>query len=428
MFFKRKKKRLIVLGIDGVPFSFIKKGIEKDIFPNIKKISEENSGLKKYNSVYPTVSSVAWTSYMTGKNPGEHSIFGFVDRELSPFKLKIPLAKDRTAETLWKHLSGRGKKVLVMNVPVTYPPENVNGILISGFLTPDIQKGVKPESVIPFLKKNQYIIDANPRLGHTDRKKFMEEIHLALDRRMKIFMELLKKDSYDLGQCHIMETDRINHFYWDDYINDGEFINEFNSFYKKLDDWIGKVYDSLNENDMFIVLSDHGFCGVKYNVQLNHFLEEEGYLSFEKDEPQDVTDMSPESRAYSLIPGRIFMNLKGREEKGSVPEDNYEALRKEIKEKVLDIEDPDGNKIIKNAFFREEIYSGPFLNNAADIIVHPEWGYDLKGNVKTGKLCHQPAAISGMHTYNDAVIFTKNVGLGEINSIMDPLRIAIKEL
>lgn len=425
MLFKKKKKKIVVLGIDGVPYSFLKAGLDEGNFENIKKITNENGSLKKYNSVYPTVSSVAWTSYMTGKNPAEHSIFGFVDRSIQPFALKIPLASDRTAETLWKMLSSKGEKVLIMNVPVTYPPEEVNGILISGFLTPGVEKVVKPSSYVGYLKEKGYIIDVDPRFGHTDKRKFMNELHKALDVRMEVFFDLLAKDEYFLAQCHIMETDRINHFFWGDYEDGGEFRCDFEKFYSKLDEWIGKTYALLNDDDIFIVLSDHGFCKVKYNVQINHFLQDEGYLLWEVSNPSNITELSHDSKAYSLIPGRIFINLKGREAKGSVSTDDYDKLREELKVKLLELESPEGEKIIEKAFLREEIYSGNYIENAADIIVHPRWGFDLKGNINTGELCQKPSAIDGMHTYEDAVIFGRGINLEKVNSIQDPLRIVL---
>lgn len=426
MFLKRKNK-LVVLGIDGVPYSFIKEGIDKGIYPNIKSICEENVNLKRYNSVYPTVSSVAWTSYMTGKNPGEHSIFGFVDRTVNPFKLKIPLSGDRTSKTLWKIASENGKKVLIMNVPLTYPPEEVNGILISGFLSTDVKKCVYPNSLAQYLIDRDYVIDVDPRFGHTDREKFMRGLFRALDIRMEVFHDLISKESYDIAQCHIMETDRINHFFWNDYITGGEFREDFDKFYRKLDEWIGKTYSLLNDKDKFIVLSDHGFCEVKYNVQLNHLLEENGYLSYNVETPRDITELSQDSKAYSLIPGRIFINLKGREERGSVSESEYDQLREELKEKLFLLKSPENKPIIKEVFYREEIYNGPYLDHAADLIVHPHWGFDIKGNVKTGKLCHKSKVISGMHTYEDALIFGKNVNLENVNSIQDPLRIILDE-
>ncbi len=425
MFFKKKERKIVVLGIDGVPYSFLKGGLDEGKFGNIERICKDNGGLKKYNSVYPTVSSVAWSSYMTGKNPGEHSIFGFVDRNTQPFNLKIPLANDRTAKTLWKRISEEGKKVLVMNVPVTYPPEEVNGILISGFLTPSIEKVVNPSSYVGYLKEKGYIIDVDPRFGHTDRRRFMDELHRALDIRMEVFFDLFEKDDYYLAQCHIMETDRINHFFWGDYEDGGEFKEDFEKFYFKLDGWIGKTYELLNDEDVFIVLSDHGFCRVEYNVQINHFLEEEGYLLLQGDNPQNVTALSKNSTAYSLIPGRIFLNLEGREEKGSVSANDYDKLREELKEKLLALKTPEGEQIIEKAFLKEEIYAGNYIENAADIIIHPHWGFDLKGNINTGELCQKPGAINGMHTYEDAVIFGRGINLQEVNSIQDPLRILL---
>ncbi|MBN3038334.1 MAG: alkaline phosphatase family protein [Candidatus Omnitrophica bacterium] len=417
--FDNSRRRTFVLGLDGVPYSFLKQAFAKGQMPHLAKMAGQ-AGLKKINSVYPTISSVAWTSYMTGVNPAEHNIFGFVNRNADPFRITIPTAQDRKAETIWSALSRQGKRVIVINVPLTYPPEEVNGILASGFLCTDIEKCAYPASFNRYLKEKDYIIDVDAWLARSNKKEeFMQQLHQAMEKRFQLAWELIEKEKWDFFQLHIMETDRLFHFFWNDVENQSEFSAPANSFFEKLDLFIHKLQERLSGNDRLLILSDHGFCAVKSEVQLNAWLEEQGFLRFEDNVEKKLPNYSKESLCYSLIPGRIFINLQGREQKGSVSKNDYQKLRLEIKEKLLEFNDPNnGEKVIEKVFFREEIYKGPYLEQAADIIAHPVDGYDLKGKVGA-KAVFEMSELNGMHTYDDAFALGINLGLDSIDSIQD---------
>ena len=95
----RKKERMFVLGIDGVPFSLLKSLCEQGVCENLSALISDN-GMKPMNSVYPVISSVAWTGFATGVNPAQHGIFGFADRVASPFQITIPTSRHRKAESI----------------------------------------------------------------------------------------------------------------------------------------------------------------------------------------------------------------------------------------------------------------------------------------------------------------------------------------
>ncbi len=419
------KSRTFVLGIDGVPFTLLDKFFKSGKMTNLYKIGKEGA-YHRMNSVYPTISSVAWTSYMTGTNPAEHSIFGFVDRTPNPFSVFIPTAKNKTADTLWKKLSEMKKRVIVINVPLTYPPEHVNGILASGFLCTDIDKLCYPEKYNKYFKKRGYIIDADAWLAREDKHKFMSQIFEAMDKRFEISFELMKKEKWDFFQLHIMETDRLLHFFWNDLENGGEFQKDVDNFFDRLDNFIGELHNKLSTNDKLIIMSDHGFCGIKSEVQMNVWLEKEGLLKFELGVEKKLVNYSKESVCYSLIPGRIYINIEGREEKGSIKISDYDSTREMIKEKLLNFRHPGtGDKIINKVFYREDIYSGPYLENAADIIAHPVDGYDLKARLDTDEV-FEHSNLNGMHTYDDAFISGLNINIDSIKSVEDVSKIILE--
>lgn len=418
-------QKCFVLGLDGMPFSLLKHKLAKGEMPNLKSICEIG-GLKEMKSVYPTISSVAWTSYATGKNPAEHNIFGFVDRKANPFTIYIPTSQNRKADTIWAKLSDQGKKVIVINVPVTYPPEKVNGILISCFLCTDIRKATYPKELSNYIEKKGYIIDADAWLARQDKHKFMEELQLAMRKRFEVCFELLEND-WDYFQLHVMETDRLFHFMWEDLEIDSSYSSEIERFFEDLDYYIGELYQRLQADTGVVILSDHGFCKIKYEVQINKWLEQEELLKFEGGKDKQLVNYSRESICYSLLPGRIFINLEGREEKGSVKQSDYEKVRNLIKDKLLAMKDIENNPIISKVFFREEIYHGSYMGQAADIIAHPVDGYDLKGQLDGDKIFTR-THLTGMHTYDDAILAGIGVDFSKVHSITEVADIILREM
>jgi len=400
-----------VLGLDGVPYTFLKGLMEEGRLPNMSGLFSQGD-FRRMTSVFPVVSSVAWSTFMTGKNPGGHNIFGFIDREPDPMRLFIPTGRALRGKTLWERLGEMGKRVVVMNVPATYPPRPVKGCLVSGFLATDLRKAAYPSELAGELDKKGYVIDVDPWLARKSKDAFLERLNEALDRRFETVFYLMETMEWDYFHCHVMETDRINHFFWRDWEEGHSGYREaFLRFYEKIDGYVGRLLERFWDDTQLIVLSDHGFCGIKKEVQVNHWLEREGYLRYEADSPQDVTQMASASRAYSLIPGRIYINLKGREEKGCVEKKDYEKLREELIEGLMRLRNPEtGGLIIKAVYRREEIYSGPYLNRAADLIAVPFDGFDLKGNVKVERLCYR-GFIQGMHTYDDAFVYMSERGI-----------------
>jgi predicted AlkP superfamily phosphohydrolase/phosphomutase len=295
-------------------------------------------------------------------------------------------------------------------VPVTYPPRQVNGILIGCFLGTDVLKVAYPKELGLQLKEWDYRIDADANLGRKDKEAFLTDLDVTLQRRLETARRLFEREPWDFFQLHVMETDRINHFLWEQYDrHDPVFYRRFVDFYRKVDALVGEFYDRAEKTAEFILLSDHGFCSIKKEVYLNQWLEEQGFLKLEGASPKSVMDYAADSTAYSLIPGRIFINLKGREQKGSVsPGPAAEEVKAKVSAALLEMTDPDtGERIIEKVLRREEIYSGPYFDEAADLMAIPYDGYDLKASVRQPQFTFKGDLV-GMHTFNDAALFVKD--------------------
>jgi predicted AlkP superfamily phosphohydrolase/phosphomutase len=348
------------------------------------------------DSVIPTISSVAWATFATGVNPARHNIFGFIDLD-SQMRFVVPDATHLRAKPLWQRLHEQGRRAIWINLPIAYPPASINGVMISGFLCTRLEDGVRPVSLLPVLQKLNYTIDPNPARAHSDPDGFLEDLFAALEARRQLTWHLLESESWDFFMLHVMETDRLHHFYWeakDDPQN--PYHSAFWKLYNKIDRFIGELAEQLPPQCKFLILSDHGFCHIKNEVELNVLFRDREFLKFRNGPPQDFSDLDPQTRTYGLIPGRLYVRDR-----------NYERTRTELIEVLQELKDPQtGHPVIARAYRREEIYSGPQLPRAADIIAMPHNGYDLKARLGATQLFTK-SHLQGMHTFDDAFLYVR---------------------
>jgi len=427
-----KTPQIVVLSIDGVPFSLLEKLIREGELPHFARLVQ-NAEFRQMDSVQPTVSSVAWTSFVTGRNPGKHGIYGFVDRERTGYDITVPLSSSVASKTIWEVLSDAGRRVFGMNVPVTYPPRNVNGILIGGFLCPSVEKVASPVEVSTYLESIGYRIDSDPMLARRSKKEMIPDLHETLDRRMEAMFHYLDQEAWhwDYFHAHVMTTDRLHHFLLGEYErHNPKYEQEFLRFYHKLNDYLGELLEMLPADTILVVLSDHGFCTIKAEVQLSRWLIERGWTTPAGEQPRNPLDINPaQSRAYTLIPGRIHLNLQGREPEGIVPRERYFEVREELASELLTLRSPAGEPVIKEVLKREEVYwpdgaHGPDAGmpteellradttfaRAADLIAVPHDGYDLKMGLQASQV-FVTTELEGMHTFHDAAIIARGLEL-----------------
>jgi len=407
---EQRRKRVVFIGLDGTPFTFMQRLIAEGRAPNAARLVQQGS-LLRMDSVWPWVSSVAWSTMMTGVNPAKHNIFGFIDRDPKTYQQFIPTSRNMQAKTLWEMLSEAGKRVIVVNVPVTYPPRPVNGILVGCFLSPSLEKAVYPPTYLPTLQRLGYIVDADPWKMRESKETALQVINAALDARVRTLFYLLENEEWDYLHVHVMETDRLHHFLWQQMDEeDPIYAPAFYAFYRGIDEMLGQLAAKLDEDTTLLWMSDHGFCTIKKEVYVNRWLMDEGWLrlrTIPPDRTKGLDEIDPSSAAYSLDPGRVVIRVRGREKEGCVsPGAGYESLRSQIAAAALQLRDPDSAEPIFQAVYRrEELYHGPYLEQAADLILAPHDGYDPKGTLYKDTLTYKGDELVGMHTFDDAMLY-----------------------
>ncbi len=400
-----KSKRIVGIGLDGFPFSLAEKLLDEGIMPNLHRLAERGT-FKRLKSVYPTVSGVAWSAFQTGKNPAEFGVFGFV--ELRPdFEMYIPTYEDLKCETIWDGLSKAGKRFAALSVPMTWPAPKSDGFLVSGFLAPELdERAVSKPGVLDQLQGMKYEIDVDPGVALESLDRFKEDLKRVTEARRNAALTLLNEDEeWDFFFLHMMETDRLHHFMWQcQFEGSGKDAGFFWDFYKKLDDFLGQVVKTLKGDATLMICSDHGFCELKWEVQLNRWLKNNGYLDYENDPDKGYKAIKGSSRAVSLVPGRVYILSESNWERGEVTQKEYEPLRRELMDKLREMQHPEtGDVVCKQVMKREEVFKGPHANAAPDIIIDPCQGYDLKAKLGAGHL-FEKSPRTGMHTYDDAML------------------------
>ncbi len=433
--FNGRHARALVIGLDGVPHTLLQDYVDRGYLPETKRILDCGFALRRMDASIPDVSSTSWTSFMTGVNPGEHGIYGFMELEPGSYEMRFPNSADIMAPTLWE-IIGRtscGKRStlcdrfgaavdspmrsVVLNIPQTYPATAINGVLTAGFVCPDLRKGTYPDSCYDYLMSIGYVPDVDSARAVEDRDGFIEELFMALEKRRKAFEHFFENEEWDLFIGVITETDRLHHFFFDGARDAAHPLHgTFISFYRKIDEIIGKLFNRFMEltrgEGLFLTMSDHGFSVVEQTVNVNAYLSKEGFLK--KDVTRRYFDMiDTGTRAFAMDPSRIYINLECRYPRGSVSEADRTAVVEELKEKLLSINAPDGTPVIRALYEGSELYSGPHAGDGPDLVALAHEGFDLKAGLQQDRVFSK-GVFKGMHTQNDAhCIMSKGLEAGD---------------
>ncbi len=212
---REPKNRVLVIGLDGAVPEIIDKLIAEGRMPNMAKVYERGAhGILK--STIPSISSLAWASFVTGNHPGKHGIFGFEGREQDSYQTRLMYATDMRTKPLWSMLSEAERRIVMINVIMSYPPTRVNGVLVSGFLAPmeTLHRGFTyPPELAEELVNDGYKVEPEV-LIYQSRERYVEEVFSVMEHRAKATRKLLNKDDWDFFMVVFTSTDRLQHRFW----------------------------------------------------------------------------------------------------------------------------------------------------------------------------------------------------------------------
>jgi predicted AlkP superfamily phosphohydrolase/phosphomutase len=423
-----KDPSVFVIALDGATFDVIKPWLQAGDLPNLQSLVQ--SGVHgDLESTYPPLTGPAWGSFMTGKTPANHSVLEFFRRASHGYNQVLNSREDFDGRSIWRVLSDASKKVGVLSVPVTYPPEAVNGFLVTGLLTPrrpDVTFTYPPELGAELDEKL-----GTYRLQHTEGygqnpSRFIGEEHAILNNLVDTALYLMQSKPWDFFILHVLGTDLMQHEFW--HYSDpthpqydprfrAHYGNPIFDFWRQVDKRLGDVLDLLSSDVYVMAISDHGFGPVVKYINFNVWLLRTGflhlksgvlsrlrYLAFrlgytyanavkfssrtgiihqalrlgrgKRESLQRKTFLSlndvdwSRTQVYSIGNfGQMYVNLKGREPQGCVsPGDECEDVLQRLENELRAMRDPETNEpVIAEIWRGPELFKGKYANRAPDL-------------------------------------------------------------
>jgi predicted AlkP superfamily phosphohydrolase/phosphomutase len=365
-------RRALVIGLDcAAPQLVFDRWL--DDLPNLKTLTEAGRwGVLR--SCDPPITVPAWSVMTSSRNPGVLGFYGFRNRKDHSYD-QLAFADSRAVRVprLWDLLSAKGRPVIVLGVPQTYPVSQVNGVMVSCFLTPDTSRQYtypagfrhEVEAVV-----GDYMLDV-PNFRTDDKERVLRDIETMTERRFQLAEHLVQTRPWDLFFMVEMGTDRVHHAFWrySDpehrlYEPGNRFEHAMRDYYRGVDEKLGRLLQHAGEETAVLVVSDHGAKRIDGGICVNEWLRQEGYLAL-REEPSKPSRLTPAmidwERTTAWGEGgyycRLFLNVAGREPQGTVAPEDYERVRSELKEKLEALGDEQGRPIGTVAHRPEELYA-----------------------------------------------------------------------
>ena len=426
------ESRAFVLGVDGVPWYLIERWAEAGELPHFAELFETGS-VGPLASTTPATTPLAWPSIATGVTPDKHGIYGF--QKLSPeYTHQMYLSDDIEQPELWDVLS----PALVGNVPMTYPANEIDGAMVTGMMTPDLEgRFTHPPELAAEIGERipEYRIGLDWNEYADRQAQFPPALSKLVDARREL-MELLMEQRADWRLFFFVYTapDRLQHLLWND-----ETILEH---YKQLDGILGEViaYTADLGANLFVV-SDHGFGPISTLVSVNRLLEREGYLTRREEGgtrgllsrlgidrsrvmntlervgidddtlvkylPRDLLDSVAEelpgehalydvdytkTEAFLHGPGTLFINDAERFSQGQVDPADVPQLKRDLSAMLSRVVDPETGEPVLSVYDGDDLF--PTDDRSPDLVVRGAGEYQTVQSITDSVFADSGAKIA----------------------------------
>lgn len=415
-----KAARVVVIGWDGATFDIIKPLLAAGRMPHLRAFLEAGVHAPLCSTV-PPVTPVAWTSFATGASPGRHGIFDALTLDPASHEVRFVSAAMRKAAPIWSVLSGRGRPAGAVNVPVTWPPDAVDGFVIPGMFTPsDAVDFVHPPELQAEIEARFGTCRESPMLD-PDPERYLRNLLAGVESRCELTLWLMERRPLDYFCSVFMESDRVQHFFWG-YRDPAHPLHDrlgraIEAVYERLDAALGRIVAACPPDTAVALVSDHGAGPLRRAIFLNRWLMDQGLLSLSgRLDALAGHRPSPLARtaralAKALLPESVLAARRRRKSKAHarinnlfsaivdwertacvsegiaggiffnpavVADADRPALTARLKEGLLGIVDPEtGEHPFAAVYAREELYAGPSVADAPDVVTLCGPGYQV---------------------------------------------------
>ena len=424
--------RLIVLGWDSATFDVADPLIESGRLPALASLAR--AGFRApLRSTWPPMTDCAWTSAFTGQNPGKHGIFGSWYRAPGRYECRYFSSRDRRAPALWELTED--VRFLVWNVPMTFPPSEINGAMVAGYGAPPGARITRPRELQDALSQRWSLDDLLDRAPHGSLEGFLADLVKGLEAQAVALPWAARETGADAVLAVWPHIDRAQHFFWRFRGTDHPLNDAVDRVYEAMDRATAAIVDEFPDADVLVV-SDHGAGTLEGDVNLGAWLASTGRAVYAPEKTSRFVDaawamppglrrlgrrLSPSlarramrskltgqlapfdwsrTTAFLGFHSDLWLNVRGREQQGIVPAADVDRLLSELSEELLSLEDPrSGRKVFAGAHRRESVYSGASVDLAPDLILD-SWsaGYRVAPSRKASDVfVSAPESLAGVN-------------------------------
>jgi len=376
--------KLLIVGWDGATVDMVDPLIAAGRLPNVKRLIERGSSARLESTKVP-ISSAAWVGAVTGCGPGVNGVYSFFEPIENSYDVKLISSRSNRATPLWRILNWNGMRSIVFNVPVTYPPEPIDGVIVGGMLSPFEGDFTHPKSLAAQLRARGF----TPDLGAWREKQAVdfELVKKQLPLKRDIVLEMLRDTEWDMAMVVFKDLD-----VWCHRAYDGRTDTTVAEHYELLDGVLGELVAQVGEDTDVILMSDHGFASYRQSFFIQRWLVDAGFAKFsdaEQHRPAPTQNLA-ERRAMEhqvllgmldlehtvAFPGAVEanfggvrLNVRGREPKGALDPERVDATLTEISNQLLAWRAPGRDAPVVTHIYRSsELYPGPYSSNLPDLI------------------------------------------------------------
>lgn len=448
---------VLVIGIDGGTWDVLRPLALGGVMPNLRRFVDAGvaTGLA---SVVPWYTVPGWSSLMLGANPGRHGVVHWVHAETADYwenrraGRRFSRSGDFPLPTFWDVAGAAGKRVAIANMPLTYPAWPVNGVMVSGLLTPtgEFPGRSYPEGFVD--RYPEYRVDLRHAKGGEAEGKLpplpalLREMVAVTESRKRLMTDLAVGD-HDLVVAVFVGMDRVSHRAWPAQERlvssaatgtsgagegNGEIEGLLADYYRSLDGVIGSLVDAAGPDATTLLVSDHGFGpGPTRKVRVNAWLREAGYLRLRggrlqerafRAEPVrriakrairawrrratrpaehpgiDWSASSAYAVHFSWCPlFGVVLNERGVKRQGSVNPARIPALIEDLSADLRGLRDEDGSEVVRGIIRREEVADGPHLDRLPHLFVEVDPRYFPDDGLRQVKVFDDLRTESGQH-------------------------------
>lgn len=380
----RPQRRVLVIGWDGASYALLDPLVAAGRLPNVAKLLARGACARLESTKVP-ISSAAWVGAVTGKTPGVNGVYSFFEPIEGTYDVKLISSRSNQSAPLWRILGWHGRESIVFGVPVTFPPEKVEGVMVAGMLAPFGADYAHPSALTGQLRARGFV----PDLGAWREKQEVtfERVRAQLAIKEQVLLEMLRETDWSLAMVVFKDLDVWCHRNYD-----GRIDGPVAPHYEVLDRTLGRLLDEAGPDVDVILMSDHGFFPYQRSFFIHPWLVQQGFARASEAQvrlPADSANLAERralehqallalldlerSAAYGGVCeanfGGIRLNVKGREPSGFVEPLELESKLREIEQALLAWRAPGRDEpVVRRVLRGAELYPGPFAGRLPDLI------------------------------------------------------------